>query len=159
FNSPGKHVFVFGERGVGKTSLAHTAAVLHQSADADPIRIACDEYASFYKMVGDMVRRALPPEDVIEQRTKQAKGGLKVFGVSAEMQTGIKKGVIPPIESLNDAVVVLQYIAQFHSKEPIIVVDEFDQVVAKDDKKRFADLIKQVSDQEVGIRFIFCGIG
>src|SRR4051794_10617154 len=29
FNSPGKHVFIYGDRGVGKTSLALTAAVLH----------------------------------------------------------------------------------------------------------------------------------
>lgn len=159
FNSPGKHVFVFGERGVGKTSLAQSAATLHQSSDAAPIQIACDEFVSFSKMVGDIARSALPPREVVEQRTKQSKLGGNLFGFSAEMQDGIKHGVIPPVESLNDGVILLKYVAKMHSKEPIVIVDEFDQVHAKEDKKKFADLIKQVSDQEVGLRFIFCGIG
>ncbi len=41
FNSPGKHIFIYGDRGVGKTSLAQTAASIHQSADAEPILVAC----------------------------------------------------------------------------------------------------------------------
>ena len=159
FNSPGKHVFIFGERGVGKTSLAQSAASLHQSADAQPIQIACDQFVDFSKMVGDMARGALPPREVIEQRLAQKKAGVNWFGISAEMQQGIKQGVLPPVESLNDGVVLLRYIAQMHSKEPVVIVDEFDQLRSIDDRKRFADLIKQVSDQGVAIRFIFCGIG
>ena len=34
---PGKHIFIYGDRGVGKTSLAQTAAFLQQSADSSPI--------------------------------------------------------------------------------------------------------------------------
>jgi energy-coupling factor transporter ATP-binding protein EcfA2 len=49
FNSPGKHVFIFGDRGVGKTSLAQSAAVLHQSADNQPITIACASAAAHKK--------------------------------------------------------------------------------------------------------------
>ena len=37
FSTEGKQVFVFGERGVGKTSLAKTAAFLHQSSDNVPV--------------------------------------------------------------------------------------------------------------------------
>ena len=50
---------------------------------------------------------------------------------------------------------MLKYIAGLHSNEPVVIIDEFDQVKDNDNKKRFADLIKQVSDQEVGIRLIF----
>ena len=128
-------------------------------ADAQPIQIACDQFVDFSKMVGDMARGALPPREVIEQRLAQKKAGVNWFGISAEMQQGIKQGVLPPVESLNDGVVLLRYIAQMHSKEPVVIVDEFDQLRSIDDRKRFADLIKQVSDQGVAIRFIFCGIG
>jgi uncharacterized protein len=30
---PGRHIFIYGDRGVGKTSLAQTAAFEHQSAE------------------------------------------------------------------------------------------------------------------------------
>jgi len=159
FNSPGKNVFIYGERGVGKTSLAQTAATLHQSSDAAPIQIACDEFVDFNKMIADIARRALPPRDVIEQADKKHRLSARIAGLSAELQEGIKRGVIPEITSLNDAVITLQYVSELHSREPVVIVDEFDQVASNEDKKRFADLIKQVSDQEIGMRFIFCGIG
>ncbi|MBY0225666.1 MAG: ATP-binding protein [Hyphomicrobium sp.] len=159
FNSPGKHAFIYGERGVGKTSLAQTAALLHSSSEARPIQIACDEYVTFYKMVSDIARRALPPQDVMQRSVTNRTGKLSLFGFSAELQTGIQKGVIPPVESLNDAVVLLQYVAGLHHGEPVLIIDEFDQVRDREDQKRFADLIKQISDQNVSLKLIFCGIG
>lgn len=159
FNSPGKHVFIYGDRGVGKTSLAQSAAVLHQSSDAQPIVIACDQYSGFYKMVAAMIQNALPVSDIVERPTQQKRGALSIPGLTGETLKGLQRGVIPPIESLNDAVIVLKYVAKVHSKEPVIIVDEFDQIRCADDKKKFADLIKQVSDQDIGVRFIFCGIG
>src|SRR5258706_15076669 len=59
-NSPGRHVFIFGDRGVGKTSLAQSAAVLHQSADNEPIVIACESGADFFKLVQDIAKACLP---------------------------------------------------------------------------------------------------
>ena len=40
-----------------------------------------------------------------------------------------------------------------------MIVDEFDQLTNAVERKHFADLIKQVSDRDVGIRFIMTGIG
>ncbi|MEQ9151060.1 MAG: hypothetical protein RLO06_06170, partial [Parvibaculum sp.] len=40
-DTPGRSVFMFGERGVGKTSLAQTSAYLFNSSDSDPILISC----------------------------------------------------------------------------------------------------------------------
>lgn len=159
FNSPGKHVFIYGERGVGKTSLARSAATIHQSSDAHPIIVAGDEFSNFYKTIADVARKALPPEEVIEAHERTHGARLSLFGLSGEMHKGFKKGVIPPIESLNDAIVVLKYVASFHSVSPVVIVDEFDQIKETDDRKRFADLIKQVSDQELNLKLIFCGIG
>src|SRR4029078_8870965 len=36
----GRHIFIYGDRGVGKSSLAATAAYQYQSSDAEPIFIA-----------------------------------------------------------------------------------------------------------------------
>src|SRR5215467_15747429 len=59
FASPGRHVFIYGDRGVGKTSLAQTAASLHNSADASPISLSCG--ASFFQIIQDLLRNCSAP--------------------------------------------------------------------------------------------------
>lgn len=49
--SPGRHVFIYGDRGVGKTSLAHTAANLVQSSDNAPLMVSCDPDATLESVV------------------------------------------------------------------------------------------------------------
>ena len=50
----GGAIFVYGDRGVGKTSLAQTAAFEHQSADQRPILLACDTASGFYRLAHDL---------------------------------------------------------------------------------------------------------
>ncbi|MGH7036830.1 MAG: AAA family ATPase [Stellaceae bacterium] len=158
FNSPGMHVFIYGDRGVGKTSLAQSAAVLRQSADAQPLVVACDQEAGFFKLVQDIVAKCVPPLEMIEIRKKSKGFSLKLPGISYEIGKSIENKAIPLPSSINEAVSFLSFVRQFHSKEPVIIIDEFDQLKEARDKKYFADLIKQTSDQHLGIRMIFCGI-
>ena len=158
-NSPGRHIFIFGDRGVGKTSLAQSAAVLHQSADAEPISIACDGSAKFFQLVQDMARGCLPPKGVGQKTNSTRTLKIGVPGVSYEMVQGIESGVVPLPSTINESISLLKIVGSMHSKEPVLIVDEFDQLRTTEDKKAFADLIKQVSDQEVPLRMIFCGIG
>src|SRR4051812_41667430 len=46
-----------------------------------------------------------------------------------------------------------------YADDPIVVFDEFDLVTDDRDKQLFADLIKQISDQGIGVKLIFKGIG
>src|SRR5260370_27772789 len=73
---PGRQIFIHGFRGVGKTSLAHTAAFQQQSADKHPILLTCDGQSSFYSIVHAMLARAFPSDP----RMVKAKieGGLSV---------------------------------------------------------------------------------
>ena len=48
FNSDGKHIFVHGDRGVGKTSLARTAAFIHSSSEVTPPTIECEKGVTGY---------------------------------------------------------------------------------------------------------------
>src|SRR5437763_16045656 len=54
---PGRHVFVHGDRGVGKTSLAQTAALEHQSADGSPIFLGCDNSSTFYRVAKNLAQK------------------------------------------------------------------------------------------------------
>jgi Cdc6-like AAA superfamily ATPase len=159
FNSPGMHVFIYGDRGVGKTSLAQSAAVLHQSADAHPITVACDQEAGFFKLVQDIVSKCMPQLQIVESRKKTQGFSLKLPGISYDTGKSIENKSVPLPTSINEAVSFLAFVRQFHSREPAVIIDEFDQLKEGRDKKYFADLIKQISDQHLGVRLIFCGIG
>lgn len=158
FNSPGKHIFIYGDRGVGKTSLAQTAAFLKQSSDSEPIRVNCAG-TSFFSTVRDAVKKSLPAEDVIFQKGREHKVKAALGGFGYDFTSKISSGIIPPIESINDAAQLLNFVGLCHSKEPIIIFDEFDQMIGDAEKKACADLIKEVSDQGINVRFIICGIG
>jgi hypothetical protein len=51
-HSPGMHVFIHGERGIGKTSIALTVAKSYLRAD--PPLVGCDENSTFEGIVGDI---------------------------------------------------------------------------------------------------------
>jgi uncharacterized protein len=90
----------------------------------------------------------------IEHKLKAGIGG---FGY--DMTRSLTSGVVPPIESINDAVQLLRFVGEVHSQEPVIIFDEFDQLADDAERKACAEVIKQVSDQALQVRFILCGIG
>jgi Cdc6-like AAA superfamily ATPase len=157
FNSPGKHVFIYGDRGVGKTSLAQTAAFIQQSSDAEPIRVACGD-SDFFQTIRDAVSQALPIGNSKERRTEE-KLKLGVGGFGYELGKTIVQGAVPSVSNVNEAANLLQFVAHVCSREPVIIFDEFDQIQSDADKKKCADTIKQVSDRGINVRFIICGIG
>jgi Cdc6-like AAA superfamily ATPase len=64
----GRQIFIYGYRGVGKTSLAQTAAHQHQSSDAVPIRVICEQDTTFYRVVHDIF-----PERFLSTRGRSSK--------------------------------------------------------------------------------------
>jgi Cdc6-like AAA superfamily ATPase len=158
FNSPGKHIFIYGDRGVGKTSLAQTAAFIQQSSDGNPILVTCGG-SSFLSTIRDAGRSALPAGDAVFQKKIEHKLKAGVGGFGYDFTRSLTSGVVPPVESINDAVQLLKFIGECHSKEPVIILDEFDQLATDAERKACAEVIKQVSDQKVNVRFILCGIG
>lgn len=78
--------------------------------------------------------------------------------VSASVSNAFEAGETPNIESVNDAISVMKYVAT-RSEQNIVVIDEFDQLQGTGEKSKFATLIKQVADQEINVKIIFCGIG
>lgn len=158
FNSPGKHIFIYGDRGVGKTSLAQTAASLHQSSDGAPVLVSCAGQ-QFLGTVRDAIKQCLPAGNPAFQKKIEHKIRAGIGGFGYDFTRSITSGVVPPIESVNDAVELLKFVSELHSREPVMVFDEFDQIPDDAQRKICAELIKQISDRRVGIRFIFCGIG
>lgn len=154
----GRHVLIHGLRGVGKSSLAQTAAY-SLSSGMDPIIIGCDGKSTFKSVVREIYNEAANANPAVEKRIKEVSGGFARLGLSLGGKVTTHEGPANEPGSVNEAVRLVQFLCETFDASPVIVIDEFDQVRDKGEQESFANFIKQVSDRHVPARFIFCGIG
>ena len=157
FTSPGRHAFIYGDRGVGKTSLALTSAQIHQSADAEPLCVSCDSDATLFTILQDVASQAIAANSFHFERVTKSVGFDFKF-LNAKKQTEIAQGQAPVLETLNECVDVVRMLPHFHSEKPVVVIDEFDRISHKTKRRQFAEFLKKVSDTHCEARFIICGI-
>lgn len=157
--APGRHIFIYGDRGVGKSSLAATAASQYQSADSDYIDVSCSPEATLSSVVANIAYQATSTSRLVDSKVqKSISGELKYFKFSGTTFTA-QKDLSKEIKSLLDAVEVLREVTKIHSEKPIVVIDEFDRLDSDVEKTKFADLVKHLGDKRIGIKFIFTGVG
>jgi uncharacterized protein len=157
FTSPGRHAFVYGDRGVGKTSLALTSAQIHQSSDAEPICVSCDSETTLYSLIKDVATTALARQTFQFERTVSTTGFSFNF-LSGSKQKEIMSGTPPELESMNECVDIVRMLPHFHSRSPVVVIDEFDRIKNKKTRRQFAEFLKKISDSQCEPKFIICGI-
>lgn len=140
-NQRGRHAILYGERGVGKTSLANILKlVMHRTnkeliyvrVNADPI----DTFTSLWKKVFKRM-------DYVTSTS----GGSVTRKISDDFP-----GDISP----DDVQLVL---GEFNENQtPIIVLDEFDRIQDKKTSLLIADTIKSLSDYSVNATLIIVGV-
>ncbi len=146
----GRHVAIFGERGVGKTSLA---SVLHEYLEGlgqsilAP-RVNCDDgddYAAIWRKAFDALR-------FIEQR--RGIGFAPPLEESVRSATSLISGDGPITPHT-----VRMLLEQLSARQTlVIVVDEFDRVAGRLGTQ-MADTIKMLSDQSVPATLVLVGVG
>jgi Cdc6-like AAA superfamily ATPase len=67
FSSPGRQIFIFGDRGVGKTSLALTTAHLHTGVENLPIYVMCGKTNNFAQTIQAIGNALVPVEERMEK--------------------------------------------------------------------------------------------
>lgn len=154
----GRQVFIYGYRGVGKTSLAQTAAYKYQSSEKEPIKLGCTENGTFFQTMHDLFVKAFPTDPSIIKKVLKSGFSAKLQGLSAEVKESVEKGRIPELTSVNEAVALTDFVASVHSKRPVVILDEFDLIRSPEQQALFAGFVKQIADQRINIRFFFCGI-
>ena len=144
-NQKGQHVILYGERGVGKTSLS---SVISQFLDVGPIlcpRVNCDRTDTF-----ESVWKKLFSE--IEMIAEQQVPG---FGNRATRNripaSELFQGDLTP-NGVRKALVRLS-----EDSLPILILDEFDRLNPAA-KTIFADLVKMLSDHAVPATVVLVGV-
>lgn len=147
-NQKGQHAMLYGERGVGKTSLANILPAFLKNPTGTVLapRINCDSTDTF-----DSVWRK-----IFEQIELTRKG--HALGFEASAQTSIFNlaqsygDIVFTPDSVRRALTILGEQAL-----PIFIVDEFDRLSAEP-RRAFADTIKTLSDHSVRATVILVGV-
>jgi len=157
--APGRSIFVYGDRGVGKTSLAHTVAYSQQSANHEPVLLACSPHTTFAGLLTDTIAALQGPKSSGLKTVQTAK--LAYQGIGVELSRSQQNDSPSPhsFSDLNSIVsALMQVISARQHESTVVVVDEFDRIASDEERSHFADFIKQIGDQRLPVRFVFCGV-
>jgi Cdc6-like AAA superfamily ATPase len=145
----GQHVIIFGERGVGKTSLANVISAFTPSQESIvSIRINCDksdDFSSVWNKLFDGMQLEKTKHTVSFKPTSN-----KVSVPTTEFFPDLKS--ITP----NDVRKALLNISE--SFLPVLILDEFDRL-DENVRRIFSDLIKSLSDYSLSATIILIGVG
>lgn len=168
-NTPGRSVFIFGERGVGKTSLAQTAAFLFNTSEVDPVILACHRRSKFPGIVTQIVRglRAFAKEKPKGGRTSSE---FKIELSSEQLPLSPILSIMRRVEEHGDetlrkldpnlCVDLFNAACPAHlAGKVVVLLDEVDTIADDDTRSDLAYLVKQMGDRECAVKLILVGIG
>jgi energy-coupling factor transporter ATP-binding protein EcfA2 len=154
----GRHVFIYGDRGVGKSSLAATLAQQIQSSDREPVAVSGSPDETFSTMVRSIFVEATGRSLLHgKESSREISVGRKGAGFKYATKR-LEKEIEARSYTIAEATDVFREIANLFPNL-VIVVDEFDRISDKSERNKFADLLKHIGDARICIRFIFTGIG
>ena len=155
----GTHIFIHGDRGVGKSSLGATAAFQYQSSDRSPVIVGGSVDDTFRTVIANIANQALA-RNRLENVKSQAMFELEWRGIKwTEGQEISTRDIASQIESVSDAIELLKQVAARIAGKPVVVIDEFDAIASETERNKFASLLKLLGDQQVNLKFIFTAVG
>lgn len=161
-NTEGQHVLVYGDRGVGKTSLAITTCrILLQSimGGGKYIEKRCDSSDTFETIATKMLRELNiehQTKEVSQTRNNGGKASIKIPFAGAEIDSHTQN-TSKAIHEFN--VSSPSWVAeQLQAKSGIFLIDEVDAVSNLSDRKKLAELVKLLSDNKSPLKIVMVGI-
>ena len=149
FHSPGEHATIFGERGVGKTSLASVTAQIATLQGGIGIRVNCtamDDASAIWLRVGETLSRIMHVDQATERKLDDLAG----------VASGAVQLLTNPGVSTHDLLVALQIVGQV--RWVVLFLDEFDRVEDRNVHAELVDLMKNISDQALPITVVVVGV-
>ncbi len=145
---PGRHVMMFGERGVGKTSLAKVISEIIKANNGYQLlncgTINCDSGDDFNSLWRKIFREI---SFAIQTRNPG-------FSPKADEPTSLE--AILPNRKLNPD--DIRYLLNQVGEHTLIVIDELDRLTDTQSKSQLADAIKNLSDHAASTTLILVGV-
>ena len=160
--TPGQHVVVYGERGVGKSSLAYVASLVFSTYQrrCQRLVVRCDEEDTF-ETISNTISEEFDLAFDVEEQTKErertldagASIGMAKGGASAKKKEASKEK--RRARSRETPSVVARRIRHLVG---VVVIDEFDALKDPEDRRRVSRLVKQLSDAGSELKMLLVGI-
>jgi Cdc6-like AAA superfamily ATPase len=159
--TPGQHAVLFGDRGVGKSSLANVSSevLFIQLVGGKYIPIRCDSASTFESISSRILEELGVPSGAVtttETSTHEVSGGVGIPGLNLG-GTGTRSASRSREEaqrSWSPSTVG----AAMAQHEGLVVIDEFDALRHESDRHRIAELIKHLSDSGAKLKILVVGI-
>ncbi|WP_373508411.1 ATP-binding protein [Thiocapsa sp.] len=153
--------FIYGYRGVGKTSLARTAAQIVTPSDREHVYVACAPGArmsQIFREIGEGLLKLIFQREAFPDICKKVEVQISL---NPAIRASFEKKA-PTLASFSDANAAIRVLKELDELLPdadstVVVLDELEEL---DDADRtdLAYLIKQIGDQEFSVKFILVGI-
>jgi hypothetical protein len=154
-NTPGQHVLMFGERGVGKSSIANVVSTVVQVIMGRNVhRKRCDSSDTFESILKGPLAEVgadLTLVNVTEQDDRA--GGLDVKLISGSIAKSIV-ATYAASHSLSPSTVA----EAIEGLDGVLIVDEADAIGNAEDRRKLAELIKLLSDAGSAFKIMVVGI-
>ena len=139
------HIIIYGDRGIGKTSLLHVLSQAAREARYIVVYVSCGEASNF----NDTFRA------VATEIPSLYHAGVEATDSGSEAKSTLA-------DMLPEEPVTPRFIADLFSKlvstRVLIVLDEFDRVESAEFRRTVAELIKNLSDRAVRVQLVIAGV-
>ena len=155
--TPGRQVAIYGERGVGKTSLAHLASYYANYDEEHVHFVRCDHRSTYETIFGALLQSAgvsyLP--NGIQTETSLG-GGLRAgpLNLRRGKTTRAQQQSIEAARSVGPALLL----EHFRDRSGLLILDEYDRVRDQQTHTRLAETLKHFSDAASETKIIVVGV-
>lgn len=145
----GKHLIIYGDRGVGKTSFANIIKLIFESPELQVAKVSCNSNDTFQSLW----------HNVFSKLNYNYEEAQKKIGFGNEIEQTEKSLIFSNLFAKEQ--IDIQTILNVFNiiGNPIIILDEFDRLNSSlFDKKLFTDLVKAVADSIPYVTIIIVGV-
>jgi Cdc6-like AAA superfamily ATPase len=139
------HTVIYGERGIGKTSLLHVLAQAAQEARYLVVYVTCGARSEFEETF-QAIAAAIP------LTYHSAYGPTSVEGERGDTLASILGSEPITVRTASDA------LAKIEGTRVLVILDEYDRAGSEDFRRNVAELLKSLSDQAVRVQFLIAGV-
>ena len=136
------HVLIYGQRGLGKTSLANVAGGRFADAGYSVVRYACGTDNVFADMARGLLQRL--PHDVL------AAAAIDPEAWRAEIREADRAGLTPTR--------LIELLSLFTDERLLMIVDDLDNITDSGFHRSLIETLKGVSDQALPVGFLMVGV-
>jgi len=155
--APGRQVAIYGERGVGKTSLAMLLDFFAPYDDEHVHIFRCSDGAAFDDICLSLLKDAGEPLTIDEAQTEAQKGAEgRLGGISGNVsrRTTVTSRPVRASQEVTPG----RMLETFSERRGLLIIDEFDRVKDVRTKTRMAEMIKHFSDARSKTKIVIVGV-